>query len=480
MGLVAAGLLVSFVAVGVLFATDIGAGYAISTGATGRNDVLLSPDEPAPVGPVPSAPGRDSGAVSAIARARAVLASTLREQWVVTVALAPLTLLLFGQVSLVGLLANALAIPWVTLVVTPLAMLGVLWPALWDIAAQSVAAMLAVLQWLAAWPWATWAMARPPVWAAAAGLAGAVLLVAPLPRSLRSLGVPLVLSVLLWRAPAPAQGEFSLLAADVGQGNAVLVRTANHALLYDAGPRYSLESDAGHRVLVPLLQALDVPLDRLVLSHRDTDHVGGAAAVLAMHKQADVLSSIGTDHPLQALRPVQRCEAGQQWEWDGVRFMVVHPLAQAYAGSPKPNALSCVLRIDNGRQSALLVGDIERAQEAQLVAAETSRSLLRATVLLVPHHGSKTSSSDAFLDAVQPQWAIVQSGYRNRFGHPVPEVLQRYLDSSILVRDSPHCGAFVWASGGDNGFNCNTHCADALLAPCCAIVVHSDGGPKFA
>jgi competence protein ComEC len=207
-------------------------------------------------------------------------------------------------------------------------------------------------------------------------------------------------------------------------------------------------------VLVPLLQALDIHLDRVVLSHRDTDHVGGAVAVLTMQKKADVLSSISFDHPLQAVRPTQRCEAGQQWDWDGVRFTVLHPRAQDYESTTMPNALSCVLRIDNGHQAALLVGDIERPQEARLVSDPASVQLLRAQLLLVPHHGSKTSSSAEFLDAVRPEVALVQSGYRNRFGHPAPPVMQRYADRSILVRDSPHCGAFLWASGSDNGFEC--------------------------
>jgi competence protein ComEC len=286
---------------------------------------------------------------------------------------------------------------------------------------------------------------------------GGLLLVAPLPNSLRALGMPLLLTVVFWRLPAPAPGEFTLLAADVGQGNAVLVRTAHHALLYDAGPRYSLESDAGHRVLVPLLQALDIHLDRVVLSHRDTDHVGGAVVVLTMQKKADVLSSIGVDHPLQALRSSQRCEAGQQWDWDGVRFTVLHPRAQDYEGAAKPNALSCVLRIDNGHQAALLVGDIERAQELRLIADPASAGLLRAQLLLVPHHGSKTSSSAEFLDAVRPEVALVQSGYRNRFGHPAPPVLERYVERNILVHDSPHCGAASWNSSLVGAVRCQRH-----------------------
>jgi competence protein ComEC len=130
-------------------------------------------------------------------------------------------------------------------------------------------------------------MAATPLWAGVAGVTGGVLLAARLPWGVRALGLPLLLPVLLWQAPRPAPGEFELLAADVGQGNAVLVRTAGHALVYDAGPRFSAESDAGHRVLVPLLRALDERVDTLVLSHRDTDHTGGARAVLAMQPQAD-------------------------------------------------------------------------------------------------------------------------------------------------------------------------------------------------
>ena len=408
--LLQSGFWLSFVAVGVLFATDSGAYNDHSTRANGLKGKLLS---------------------------------GLREQWVITVALTPLTLLLFGQVSVVGLAANALAIPWVTLVVTPLAMAGVVLPWLWDVAAGAMGWLLAYLQWLASWPWAVVTVAVPPLWVAVAGVLGGVALVLPWQWSMRLLGVPLLLPVLLWRAPVPAAGQFELLAADIGQGNAVLVRTANHALLYDAGPRYSLESDAGHRVLAPLLQALQVRLDTVVLSHRDMDHVGGASAVLTQQPQATVISSIEADNPLQTQRAIQRCVAGQHWEWDGVAFDILHPQDADYDTPAKSNAMSCVLRISNGAQTALLVGDIEQPQEARLMEQGAN---LKATVLLVPHHGSKTSSSGAFLDTVAPQTAIVQSGYRNRFGHPAPLVLERYQERSITVVDSPHCGAYTWQS----------------------------------
>ncbi|MET3495786.1 DNA internalization-related competence protein ComEC/Rec2 [Variovorax boronicumulans] len=407
--LMQAGFWLSFVAVGVLFATDASA----------------------PGGKKPGAAGR--------------LMLFFREQWVITLALAPLSLLLFHQVSLVGLLANAVAIPWVTLVITPLAMLGALAAPLWNLAAWAVQALAVLLQWCAGLPFATLSMAAPPGWMAACGVAGGVLFAMRLPWSVRVLGVPLLLPVLLWQMPRPAAGEFELLAADIGQGNAVLVRTATHSLLYDAGPRYSLESDAGHRVLVPLLRALGERLDLLVLSHRDIDHTGGAPAVLAMQPQAALLSSIEATHPLQALRPAQRCEAGQRWTWDGVSFEVLHPFDTDYSSFTKPNAVSCVLRIGNGRATALLAGDIERLQEAALVA-RTAGERLRADVLLAPHHGSKTSSSARFLDAVQPRFALVQAGYRNRFGHPATDVLARYAERGVRVVASTHCGAARWGS----------------------------------
>jgi competence protein ComEC len=262
--------------------------------------------------------------------------------------------------------------------------------------------------------------------------------------------------VLLWQPLRPPAGQFELLAADVGQGNALIVRTAGHTLVYDAGPRFSRESDAGHRVLVPLLRAFGERVDTLVLSHRDSDHIGGAAAVLAMQPQAALLSSIEAGHELQALRPSTRCAAGQRWLWDGVSFEVLHPAPADYQLPHKSNAMSCVLRISNGSNSALLAGDIELAQEQRLVAAGAT---LKADVLLVPHHGSKTSSSADFLDAVQPALALVQAGYRNRFGHPAPAVLARYRERGIVLLASPACGAAAWASQRPAELGCQRQAA---------------------
>ncbi|MCZ2496290.1 DNA internalization-related competence protein ComEC/Rec2 [Xylophilus sp. Kf1] len=407
-----AGFWLSFVAVGVLFASG-------------------------PPAPVPAA------APNGWRHRLAPLRRLLREQMVVTFALAPLSLLLFGQVSLVGLPANLLAIPWTTLVVTPLALLGVLVPPLWDAAAGAVRCMEMPLQWMAALPFASLSRPAAPNWVACGAVAGGALVCLPLPWRWRLLGVAPVLPCLLWSVPPPAPGSFELLALDVGQGSAVLVRTAGHALLYDTGPRYGADSDAGQRLVVPLLQALGQRLDTVVLSHRDSDHVGGALAVLRQQPSAALLASIEPEHPLQRIRPARRCEAGQHWRWDGVDFRVLWPPAGDYRPGTASNALSCVLRIEAGGRSALLTGDIAEAEENRLLASGVP---LSADWLLVPHHGSRGSSGSRFLAAVAPPTALAQAGYRNRFGHPAADAQARYRQQGIRWFDTIHCGAATWRS----------------------------------
>jgi len=267
----------------------------------------------------------------------------------------------------------------------------------------------------------------------------------------------------MWQVPRPAPGHFDLWFADVGQGNAVLLRTTHHALLYDAGPLYTETADAGQRVLVPLMNRLGVKLDRVVLSHRDADHTGGAAAVLRANPSADVWSSLEEGHPLSNLRPVNACMAGQKWEWDGVQFELLHPLFSDYPKLVGTNALSCVLRVeasqvaslklgsDRHLASALLVGDIEAPQELAML----ERNALQAVgVLLVPHHGSQTSSTIGFIQALRPQWAVVQAGYRNRYGHPAPSVVQRYESQGVPLSISSECGAAYWQSSNPLQLDC--------------------------
>jgi competence protein ComEC len=371
----------------------------------------------------------------------------LRTQVVATLGLAPLTLVFFQQLSLVGFAANLVAIPLVTLVITPLALAGALWAPLWTLGAWVVAQLGVGLAWLAALPGAVWVVPVAPWWAQVAGLVAAALLLLPLPWRLRALALPLALPLLLPQRDAPAVGAFELVALDVGQGTAVLVRTREHLLIYDAGPQYARDSDAGQRVLLPLLRARgETRADVLLLSHRDIDHVGGARSVLAALPVGELLSSLEPGHPLLALaQATRRCETGQSWLWDGVRFDLLRPPPTDYERMMKTNAMSCVLRVAGAKQSALLTGDIEHEQELALV--NTLGGALRSDVLIVPHHGSKTSSTPPFIDAVHPRVAVFQAGYRSRFGHPAPEVVARYREREIPVLVSPACGAWVWAGG---------------------------------
>jgi len=392
------------------------------------------------------------------------LSPLLRTQLTATAGLTPLTLVFFQQVSVVGFIANLVAIPLVTLLVTPLALAGLLLPPLWTVAAWAVQGLTALLEGLAGWPLAVWNAAAAPPWAVACGLLGGALLVMPLPWRLRCLGIPLMLPLLAPYVERPPQGRFETVVVDVGQGTAVLVRTAGHLLVYDAGPQYTPEADAGQRVLLPLLRARgERAVDLLVLSHRDLDHVGGAASLMKSLPVRQMSSSLEAFHPLRALLPAhQRCDAGQRWAWDGVQFEMLHPLPADHPPPQtlpaRPNALSCVLRVtDAAGRSLLLTGDIEAAQEAALVAraarepAATPGATLQSEVLLVPHHGSRTSSTPAFLDAVAPQVALVQAAYRSRFGHPAPDVVARYEERRIEVVRTDRCGAWSWRSDQAQG-----------------------------
>lgn len=255
-----------------------------------------------------------------------------------------------------------------------------------------------------------------------------------------------------WQSPRPAQGTVQMLFADIGQGNAVWVRTARHSLVFDTGPRYGLDNDAGQRVLLPILQHMNERIDTLVLSHQDSDHTGGALSLVAQHPPTQVWSSITQAHWLSHRLKMQRCSAGEGWVWDGVVFDFIHPMASDYERLLSPNARSCVLRIRAQGQTVLLTADIEALQEQALL--QRMGDALKADVLLVPHHGSKTSSTEGFIDTVQTRWALFQHGYRNRYGHPAPVVVQRYQQRGIRQLYSPTCGAMHWRSDQPQEVSC--------------------------
>lgn len=363
----------------------------------------------------------------------------LRVQWAITVGLAPAALFLFAQVSVAGPLANALAIPLVSAVITPLALAAALvpWDALLHAAEWLVQRMLIYLEWCAQLPFAFWQQHVPPLWATLAALAGVAWLLLPSGFPWRAAGLALMVPAVALPPPAPAEGEAWVTVLDVGQGLAVLVRTARRALLYDAGPAFGAESDSGERIVAPVLGALGVRrLDALVLTHDDTDHTGGARSVLEALEADAVLHSLPERHALLALAAApRRCARGAAWEWDGVRFEILHP-----GPGPVPrrrNDASCALRIAARGGSMLLAGDLEKSGEAELVLAGVEP----ADALLVPHHGSRGSSSPALLAAVRPRLAVASSGYRNRFGHPAPEVAGRYAAAGATLLRTDRDGA---------------------------------------
>jgi len=360
------------------------------------------------------------------------LAQWGRMQWAITIGLAPAALLLFGQVSVAGPLANAVAIPVISVVVTPLALAAVVLPIemLLQTAAWLVEWLLRFLEWCAALPGALWQQHVPPVWAALLAIAGATWMLAPRGVPWRAGGLALMAPAFSLAPPSPAAGEAWITALDVGQGLAVLVRTASRALLYDAGPAFGPEADSGGRIVAPLLRGAGIhSLDMLVVSHEDIDHLGGALTVLETVEVQALASSLPRGHSLNSLVAApRRCTAGSRWQWDGVHFEFLHP--QPGWESARRNNQSCVLRVAAGGASMLLTGDIERAAEDLLRKEPAS---LRSDILLVPHHGSRTSSSEEFISAVAPRWAVVPAGYRNRFGHPARDVLERYERARVRV-----------------------------------------------
>ncbi|HYG04980.1 MAG TPA: DNA internalization-related competence protein ComEC/Rec2 [Stenotrophomonas sp.] len=374
----------------------------------------------------------------------------LRAQWVATLCLLPLTVVWFAQASWIGPLVNLLAIPWWSLVVVPLSLFGLALEVMyagaggpaWRLAAACFEPSWRLFAFVGGLPFAqTWlAEAR----AAAAGLAvlGAAWWLLPHGTPGKPLAAVLWLALAWPDTRRPRHGEVELSVLDVGQGLAVLVRTRQHVLLYDAGPRVEEGFDAGERVVLPALRALGVAaLDALVISHGDSDHAGGAAAIAtelpvrSRWAPAGMAGDAGADVP--ASRP---CQRGHAWEWEGVRLRFLHPPRSfPYLG----NESSCVLRVEAGGKVALLTGDIGRVIEQRLLRLDADE--LRADVVVVAHHGSAGSSSPGFVAATGARLAVISRGHGNRFGHPRASVLRWWRRQGAEVLDTAEAGAVrVW------------------------------------
>lgn len=509
----ATGFWLSFLAVGILFAA----------GAAGSKTLSQSSAVPASgvqVGTVEDSSDQSSiqagqtylfmqrvtlfRQCAVLLRQRTLLLCTeaTRLQWLITIAMLPVLAFLFQQVSLVSPFANALAIPVLTFVVTPLALALALFgivPGLgWLAMTSGTLAHLALeytlipVTWLASLSWASFEVAAAPFWTLALAGAGLCWALQPPGWPVRWAGWCLLLPVLSFVPQRPEIGHWKLLAFDVGQGGAVLLQTQTHNVLFDTGPRQGA-SDAGTRTLVPALRALGIrKLDSVVVSHADSDHAGGLLAVLKALPVGTLYSSFSFQEWLrralhtsaaQSLKTeslqAHLCEHGHRWDWDGVRFEFLHPAARQPAVVPtqavqiaspnassardlKPttqtepantvsvrsnksrlskNAQSCVLHVQGSHHSALLPGDIGVKQEQLLLERHTS--VLSANLVVVAHHGSDTSSSSRFVQQLEAQHAIAQVGYLNRFGHPHPAIKQRWLEAKAKFWQTDRHGAIL-------------------------------------
>lgn len=362
-----------------------------------------------------------------------------RAQWAVALGLLPLLLLLFGRASLVAPVVNLLAIPVFSVLLLP----GVLVAALVSLVPGAEGVLVAaawVLEWgfgllegAAGWSWSAAAISGRASWVWAAAFAGAVLLLAPRGFPGRWLGSILLLAVVVAVPPRPPPGEAWLTLLDVGQGLSAVVRTSARTLVYDAGPSFPSGFNTGSAVVLPFLRELGVErIDTLILSHADQDHAGGFAGLDGRIPVGRLLSGEPGEIPSAAVEP---CRAGQGWDWDGVRFEVLHPPGPGLSG----NDSSCVLRVATAGASLLLPGDVEAGVESRL-AAEVGAALA-SDLLVAAHHGSATSTTAAFLGAVAPRVVLYSSGWANRYGFPAEVVRARVQALGALELDTAETGA---------------------------------------
>lgn len=377
--------------------------------------------------------------------------SLLRLQLLLGIGLAPLTLAYFQQLSLVAPLANLLAVPVFSLVVMPLALGGaallLAFPLpgtlLLRLAAAVVARLMDLLAALAGMLAGDGAWQPPPQGIASLVLClvAAVMLAWWRPLPLRLLAGVLLLPLVAGsdgRGDLQA-GELRVTVMDVGQGLAVLLQTASHSLVYDAGPAYRLR-DAGDSVVVPVLRAAGIrQLDALLISHDDLDHAGGAATVLRAYPGTVLVGGNAVRLAAARARP---CVAGEAWLWDGVRFSILNPPAGAQLSD---NDASCVLRVDAAGGSVLLPGDVQLRQEAVLAARG---ALAPVDLLLAPHHGSRSSSGPALVAATRPRVVVFSAGYMNRWGFPAEVVRERWEHAGACTFDTSATGALVFVLGG--------------------------------
>jgi competence protein ComEC len=384
-------------------------------------------------------------------------------QWVVTLGLAIPTWQIFGGVALLAPLANFIAVPVFTLAIIPgalaalvaLPLSGTFATAIFGRVTDVLGLLLSGLGWLSGQPYALLEPGRVSLRALLFAVLAGALLLAPMP--LRKLGAGLVLAGLAVVLNVPQSlPALSLHMVDVGQGLAVVVRTPRHTLLYDTGPAWR-DGDAGEAILVPYLRGLGVlQVDRLVVSHLDSDHAGGLQSVLQEFPVGDWFASANSSAQATG---ASLCRSGYRWYWDDVVFEFLHP--RVAAGWDDNNA-SCVLQIAAGEARILLPGDIEADGEMVLLSRP---ALEHADIVVAPHHGSRTSSTQALVDRLRPAFVIFATGYRNRWNFPAEEVAERWSGTGACLLNLAETGElqFVYLEG--QGFESRGQAAASWRRP---------------
>lgn len=363
--------------------------------------------------------------------------------------LTPLLLLFFMQTSVIAPVANFIAVPVVSLLVVPLLLFAsvALWLfeplgiVLFHCADFILSLLWPLLSFLATLPFAQWSGPTLPNYYWLSILIGTVLLLTPRKFPAKGLGFIALMPLALYNPDKPAADEFWFTLLDVGQGLSAVIQTKNHTLVFDTGPKFSDSFDTGSAVVSPFLKQQGIQqIDTLIISHGDNDHIGGAASLVDEIATKVIFSSVPN-----LLATAKYCIAGQSWLWDGVTFLFLHPHSTDQGNE---NNLSCVLKVSTQHKSILLTGDIELETEKLLVQRYASQ--LASTLLIAPHHGSKTSSSHAFIHTVNPEIVLFPVGYHNRYGFPKKEVIKRYNTKNRTLLNTAQHGAIQYKFGPES------------------------------
>ncbi|KAA0439233.1 MAG: DNA internalization-related competence protein ComEC/Rec2 [Candidatus Thioglobus sp.] len=355
-------------------------------------------------------------------------------QLLISIATLPLLVWFFSGISLTSPLANIVAIPVFSFATIPLALIGALLSLIGlpylaqivlEIANQTLIYLALILQQLQQLELNRWHYAQTSLIDLALFILAIFIAISPRELRLRWLSIPILGLMMFATTHKITDNSLLLTTFDVGQGLSHIVQTKNHILLFDTGAKYPSGFNLGDSVINPYLQAKHIRrIDKIIISHGDNDHIGGLDSVLQNFKADEILSSV----PGRINARAKNCQAGQNWEWDGVLFEILSP---EKGGSFKNNNASCVLKISNGDFSALLTGDIEKETERWLL--QNFKEKLKSTILVAPHHGSKTSSTQEFLTAVAPKIVVISSGFKNRFNHPAKTIVERYQANNIKI-----------------------------------------------